>query len=348
MVDINKKIYTASWIDNLIKRIDQVPLPAWVFYIIVDLVLVLLIHAVAWTGGIIPFGSIDPFVLQLPFWLVSPLAYIHYLDRVALQTMKKFRPALNIDAADFNILSYQISTMQTRPIRVMFAIGAVLVVALMVITPSILQPLSQTTLGVVILIAIGVPTGWLGCSFLYHTVRQLRMVNKMYQRIEAINLFDLDPMHAFSVLTARTSILLIVYMGLAAVLNLAMDGGEASNFLLTLFAPLISTLAIATFFIPLWGIHTRLVEEKQRVEGENNKRIESAMFELHRRMDQSDHDDMIKFRSGVSGLLSFRAELNGVSTWPWQPATLRGLLTAVFLPIILWTIQQILSQIMEL
>lgn len=348
MNDLNKTPYKPSWIDTLINRIDRIPLPDWVFYLIVDLILVLLIHALAWVGGIIPSGSIDPFAMQLPIWLILPLAYIHYLDRIALQAMKKFRPALNIDTADFNVLSHQISTMQARPIWIMAGIGSLLAMALMIFNPAILHPFSGTTFGNAILLVSGIPTGWIGVSFIYHSLRQSRMVNKMYQRIEAINLFDLDPIHAFSLLTARTSVLLIVLVGLATVLNMVMHLIEANDFLLLLFATLMSTLAVATFFIPLWGIHERLVEEKQRVEMENNKRIEAAMFELHRRMDDTDYDDMSQFRSGVSGLLSFRSELNGVSTWPWQPGTLRGLLTAVFLPITLWIIQKILSEVMAL
>lgn len=229
----------------------------------------------------------------------------------------------------------------------MTGIGSVLSVALVVINPAIFQPLSKTTLGVVILLAIGIPTGWFGWYFLYHTVRQLRMVNNMHKRIEAINLFDLEPIHAFSLLTARTSVVLIVLVGLATILNTVLELREVNDLLLLLFATLISMLGIATFAIPLWGIHERLVEEKQRMEAENNRRIVAALFELHRRMDDTDYEDMSQFRNGISGLLSFRAELKQVSTWPWQPGTLRGLLAAVFLPIILWTIQQSLSQIMD-
>jgi hypothetical protein len=346
MNDINEAPYKPSWIDTLIHRIDQAPPPAWVFYLIADLLLVLLIHATAWVGGIIPIGSIEPLATVLPIWLILPFAFIHYLDRVALQAMKKFRRALNMDTADFNVLSYQMSTMQTRPIWIMAGIGTITSLVLVIVIPTILQPFSGTTFGIAILLVVGVPAGWTGVSFIYHTVRQLRMVTKMYQRIEAINLFDLDPLHAFSLLTARTSFLLIVLVGLATVLSMVMQLIDASDFLLPLFATLMSTLAIATFFIPLWGIHARLVEEKQRVEAENNKRIESAMNKLHRRMDDADYDDILKFQSGVSGLLAFRSELNGVSTWPWQPATLRGLLSAVFFPFFLWAIQQIMFQLM--
>lgn len=345
MVDMNSDPYTASWIDNLTRWIDRSPIPTWLSYVIGYILLILLVHVSAWASGSIPYGSIDLFAVQLPIWLVLPLAFIDYLDVVARQAMKKFRPALEIDGAEFSLLSYRLSTMPAKPIWIMTGIGTLLAVGIVVISPELLHPLSNSLFGVVILLAIGIPAGWFGCSFIYHTVRQLSLVNKLYQRIEDINMFDLKPVHSFSLLTARTGILLIVFVGLAVILNSALDLREVNDFLLALFATLISALAIATFAIPLWGIHERLVEEKQRIEAENNRRIDSAMFELHRRMDNGDYMDMSQFRSGISGLLSFRAELSGISTWPWQPATLRGLLTVVFLPIFLWAIQQILSRI---
>lgn len=35
------------------------------------------------------------------------------------------------------------------------------------------------------------------------------------------------------------------------------------------------------------------------------------------------------------------------ATWPWQPATIRVFLSAVFLPILLWAIQQVLDRFLE-
>jgi hypothetical protein len=346
---MNVEPYSASFIDILIKKIDRFPFRAWLFYVIAYLLLILLIHLAAWVSGIAPHGSIDFFALQLPIWLVLPLAFIDYLDRVARQALKKFRPALEIDDAEFGLLSYQLSTMPTKPIWILAGVGSLLAVGILVNSPEILHPFSSTIFGVVILLAIGLPAGWFGSSFMYHTARQLRLVNMLYERIEAINLFDLAPIHAFSILTARSGILLIAWIGLATVLNTVLErGGGPSDFILAVFATLISALAIATFAIPLWGIHERLVSEKERIEADNNRRVVAALFELHRRMDESDFEDMGSFRKGISGLLSFRAELGAVSTWPWQPATLRGLLSIVFLPIFIWTIQQILSQIMGL
>jgi hypothetical protein len=41
----------------------------------------------------------------------------------------------------------------------------------------------------------------------------------------------------------------------------------------------------------------------------------------------------------LSGLLRMREVVSKLSTWPWQPETLRGLVAAVALPIAVWLIQ---------
>jgi hypothetical protein len=37
--------------------------------------------------------------------------------------------------------------------------------------------------------------------------------------------------------------------------------------------------------------------------------------------------------------------LEAVSTWPWQPETLRGILVAVLLPLLVWLLQRVLSRV---
>jgi hypothetical protein len=38
--------------------------------------------------------------------------------------------------------------------------------------------------------------------------------------------------------------------------------------------------------------------------------------------------------------------LNAISTWPWQPETLRFLVTALLLPLLLWILQYVLQLVL--
>ena len=74
-------------------------------------------------------------------------------------------------------------------------------------------------------------------------------------------------------------------------------------------------------------------------------RLEAAFVELHQRMDNGnlEVDDLINV---ISLLETERDTLKGVSTWPWQPETLRFLVTALVLPLLLWIIQFVLQRIL--
>ena len=106
------------------------------------------------------------------------------------------------------------------------------------------------------------------------------------------------------------------------------------------------TLAVLVFILPLGRIHRRLVEEKERINAENDQRLEQAFRTLHRRSDEGDWKDMGDFRHSIASLMDFRHEIKSISTWPWESATLRSFLTALLLPVALWLIQQGLSRLL--
>jgi len=45
-------------------------------------------------------------------------------------------------------------------------------------------------------------------------------------------------------------------------------------------------------------------------------------------------------------LLSEKAELASIPTWPWETATLRAVVTALVLPAVLWLITRILERVL--
>jgi len=47
--------------------------------------------------------------------------------------------------------------------------------------------------------------------------------------------------------------------------------------------------------------------------------------------------------AALAGLSAERALLEKASTWPWHGSTLRGLMTAVLLPLVVWGSQQALT-----
>lgn len=108
---------------------------------------------------------------------------------------------------------------------------------------------------------------------------------------------------------------------------------------------LLALLATMTFIWPLWGVHQRLEAQKQRRIAEINERLESVLRKQHARMEAEDHAAVDGGYKAITSLSAELALVEKVSTWPWPTGTLRGFLTAVFLPLFLWAAQLLLGRL---
>jgi len=167
-------------------------------------------------------------------------------------------------------------------------------------------------------------------------------VSRIHATVTRINLFQPDPLYAFSGLTARTA---MGYLLLAdtAVLIMYEFMLETDPMALGIMAFMMA-LAAVTFVLPLLGMHRRMVEEKGRLESEANQRLEAAIAELHRRVDDLNLIDMSELYRAISSLEIERDVLAKIPTWPWQPGTLRVALSPLLLPVAVWLIQRILER----
>jgi hypothetical protein len=91
------------------------------------------------------------------------------------------------------------------------------------------------------------------------------------------------PLYAFSGLTARTGVgfLLAMYYVAAIRPDLAL-GNPVLRALLIAMVP----IAIASFVLPLRGIHLRIAAEKNRALAEATSRFEVLIVRLHERVDK--------------------------------------------------------------
>jgi hypothetical protein len=54
---------------------------------------------------------------------------------------------------------------------------------------------------------------------------------------------------------------------------------------------------------------------------------------------------MDTLKDGLDGLVVERSVLDKVSTWPWEPETVRVVVTALLLPAVLWAITRVLERL---
>ena len=108
----------------------------------------------------------------------------------------------------------------------------------------------------------------------------------------------------------------------------------------------IFTVALLTFLLPQLGIHRLQVQEKNRLLEEANRRVVAVIAALHKCVDEDKLNDVPSLNATLSTLELERDVLNRISTWPWQPETVRWLATALVLPMGLWILQLILGRVL--
>jgi hypothetical protein len=186
-------------------------------------------------------------------------------------------------------------------------------------------------------------TGFLSAAFfcvVIRSIRQLRMVGKLHTRATNINLLKLEPAHAFSTLTARTGIGIILLLIFAYFLDPAGFGTALDIFLYVVTA----LLSIAVFVIPVMGMRDHLEEEKQRVLNETSDLLQMTSTSFHSKINNRDFDELGGMETAISALIRERELLENIPTWPWDTRTIRGFVSALLLPIFLWFVTRLLER----
>ncbi len=331
--------YHPSWQNQFFEWVDRLPVPNLAVYGLVLLGLVLLNHLIAWVEGKLAWGAIDPYQLDFLVWFLVICIGEDYFLASSRLALRRFRPALDVAQEEFEQIVFRFTHV---PVRTGWQITAVGVLFPLVMV-SFAAPYQRSGLSLAVFLASGAFMFSLVFFLFYQLVHELRMTVRLYSRVERINIFHLEPLHAFSVLSSRIAMFIVITIMLAYLSNFAFSRTpQLGSFLF--FASMNLAVAVLAFLLPLGGIHGRLVEAKELATRENDRRLEAAYHELHDRAERRDLQGMVDFHHSIQSLMEFRSELKSVSTWPWSPGTLRNFITALLLPIVLWGLQQVISR----
>jgi hypothetical protein len=181
-----------------------------------------------------------------------------------------------------------------------------------------------------------------GSAIYYHSFRQLRLVNLTVKMVRRFNLFQLNPVYAFSRVTSQIGVAWMIMLSLTLLL---FPIKLATAPLLAILASQM-VLAVAAFVLPLWFVNRRLVFEKRRLLAEHNLRLESTLERLHRSVDEKNMDEVGQLNSAVNGLNLERTILTGIPTWPWRANTLTSFLSTLGLPIFIFLLQLLIKKLL--
>jgi hypothetical protein len=333
--------YPPSWINRLHEWIDGLPVAAWVVYLIALLGVAFLGNAVAWADGYARVGSFDLYLSAVAFTLILGYGSIHYIDRVASHAWLKFRTLTSLDDAEAGRVAYELTTMPARPVLACAVLGVVTAVTYSVLQYGKPFDLDEEPM-VFILGLFSACVAYTGTwALFYHSLHQLRVIGRVHRYVESIDLLHPERLHAFAGVTAATGMVLLA-LGYGSVLTIP---ESLSNPQVIAWTTLTTAAAVVCFFGPLLGIRGLIAVERSRRLETVNRLLDQALGDLHRRAEQGDLADADAVNKHIASLLAERDVVTKASTWPWAPETLRGFVTALVLPVLLWLVYRFLDQV---
>lgn len=81
-----------------------------------------------------------------------------------------------------------------------------------------------------------------------------------------------------------------------------------------------------------------------RTEFGSDQKLKSVTGEIHRRIDLTDLSEIRALESALDSLITEREFVGKISTWPWEPNTIRGFGSAFLLPVLLWLVTRLLDR----
>ena len=344
----NARPYPPSWVDRFTDWINSLPLPNWILIGLGYLLAAILFHISAWSDGVMPVGEFGFYWAFNAVWAVVGVSFLLVLDQAANKAIDKFAVLVPEKKAELEALRYQMTTIPAGvalglTVFMAVTLGAALYFDASFAYVGISSPISYLIFYVIVVFSYSFAP-----LMIYQGFRQLGLIIKAYRLVKEINLFHLQPLYAFSGLTMVSSLFWVLILNLNFVSNFGNYSGEAASlgdilFSFVLVIPYV-LLAFATFIVPLWGIHNRIQHKKEGAIEENGLQIEKAHRTLYQLLNKGNYKKTAEMEKSLASLYKMREQIEKVPTWPWNAGTLRGFLSAVFLPLGIWLAQKIISR----
>jgi hypothetical protein len=178
----------------------------------------------------------------------------------------------------------------------------------------------------------------------YHSIRQLNLMNYAYRLVKKVNVFHQQPLYAFSALSMRTALFLVGMIYFAYIFGGGYEASGVEDAITVLLRALFIPLSAVIVLLPLWGIHQRISQARDAVREENSVQIDSVRTMLYKAIDAKHFKEIQGLNGAVDSLYKEREQLKSIPTWPWAPGSFRNFLSAVLLPMIIWGMQIFLSR----
>ena len=299
-------------------------------------------QGILWATGRLPVGAFDPTLTVSVVYGPYALGALPYLNRVAERALKAFWPATGWPDRDRSSWAEAFTTIRAGLGLPSLILGIVVAIGSLLSAPAAVvgtDDLSRLTYAIAV-----APSAIFGYAAtvlaVAHTSRQLRLVARIHREARAIDPFDRGPVYAFSLFTVQIGLAFLVSGYYTLTVNSAFQSG---NLIGLVVLGLVIALGVACFILPLWGIHGRLVGEKEALLAGVEDRAGKLVEELYRRIDAGEFDGTKVINEAIAAAGAVRERIVKLPTWPWPPQLFRGFLSALFLPVIVYLISRLIG-----
>ncbi len=320
----------------------RLPWHGWWLYPALAVVLFAWAHAILWTTGRLPVGTVEPTITVSVVYGPYALGALAYLNRVAKRALAAFWPATGWPDEERPSWARAFTTIRAGLGLPCLVLGTVIAVASFLSAPaSVVGTDDRSRLTFFVALA---PVATFGYSMtllaIAHTTRQLRLVSRTHREAGAINPFDRVPVYAFSRFTAQIGLVYLISGYYTLTVNSAFQAGNVIGLAVL---SLVIGFGAACFVLPLWGIHGRLVGEKEALLAGVEARLSRLDQELYRRIDAGEFDGTKVISEAIAAAGATRERIARLPTWPWPPQVFRGFVSALLLPVIVYLLSRLLG-----
>jgi hypothetical protein len=334
-----------SWVDALFGQIERIPGPPWLLYAVLTLGCAGAAVVLRALDGSLVDGQRTPITIAFAAFTVLPWAVAHYVSRAARGALADYRPALGALESRHSELERGLTTMPAWASVVAPLLGAAVWAAGQFTAAGAWGVDANTSVATnVVTIAFGILLNAGFVIFIFRAINQTRLIALIHRESTAVDVWDTTPHRAFSRLTLAIAMSLAVPY--AIVEAIAIGIGQSSVVEMVILAAAL-VVAVIVFALPLDGMHRQLVREKGRVIAESDRAFEIAGQKLHDTI-SGDLQQASALNAAYQALTAERTRLRGISTWPWSGATLRGFVTSIGLPVLLFLLTATLARILGL
>jgi len=334
--------YAPSAINRLYRAIDGLPGGGWWVYPLFFVAIVAYQEMALWMTGSIPFGSLSLDGIPGPIYGPYGLAIMHIVIRTAGSAMDTFRPASGLSDEAFARRRYELVNLPPGRIGIILVVGAIVTIgSILSAPPEGLAAYGRTREVAFLVLGPGAFLGY-GITVVstYAVIRILTLIHRLHLEATAIDPFDTGPIYAFSRVTSVVGLGYIFAAYYTFVFNGAFQAGNAFG-LATLGG--IIALGIACFVVPLWSIHGRLTQEKAVLTRGASLRAKVLQDDLYRRIDSGNVAGIKDVTDAAAGVHAAGERIARLPTWPWPPQVLRGFLSAILLPVVVYLITRVVG-----